>query len=431
MIGSGRQVTLYKLHKLRFGKFECILFLLEFASMRVLGMRITTQYSFVFGMAFALLAYGTQSISFANEPQDAHTMAQQFANAHKSKPAKTKSKNAIQPKEVEGAFKMRSQENGLKTTDQILDSIEARTKAIEVLLKESTSDKWNVYVGKPDSVVVEKEPTTNASNPMGTDPVGAGHAKSNAPTPTSVTDPTRTGADWAATKKNLPSTETSHARQNDEPSKLQAASPHVHPEGNRDITDLPEPGYALGGPANLRHGLAEASRILSTATILLKMKPGNKGLRRFKKTADPVLCGRRHCYRSNGFEKNAERMLRGTTLGPFNTVGRRAGACRQTLTCAFRHVDLMEDGVLLQPVDLKFLRHDRRAYRTMKTDPTCKISAGRLHCANPIKAKTWTAWIVPEHVALKAGSSALETALQDGLPETPIPSTYVVKSTGQ
>ena len=309
----------------------------------------------------------------AEGKQDAHSLAERFAAAHESKPKETRPENVIRAEQVKGAFEVRKQESELKSTDEILDSIEARTKAIEDLLEKTApktapinlqSNTWDATLTTPST---ESETTTTAP----------------------------TSEDQSQTT---------------------------------DITDLPEPGYALGGPVNLRDGLAEASEILTTATVLLTLTPGNKGLRRFKKTADPVLCGRRHCYRSQGFEKKADRMHRGATLGPFNTLGLRAGSCRQTLACAFRHIDLMDNGVLLQPVDLKFMRHDRRAYRNVKPDETCRISAGRLFCANPIIAKTWKAWVVPEHIARQAGREALELALQEGLPKTPVQTIQVKNS---
>jgi len=387
-------------------------------------------------MACGLLTVVVPPTSFANEPQDAHAMAQQFANAHKSKPKKLNPKDAIQPQQVEGAFEVRSQESELKTTDQILESIEARTEAIEALLEESTSDKWNVYVGKPATVIVQVSPEAKADVATATPDTQASIRVPQATTKVIAPQPSASSArskdipspDWAATTERAPSQNDDQATLRDDTPTPVIADTSTKPDGAPDVTELPEPGYALGGPGNLRYGLEEASSILSTATVLLKMEPGNTGLRRFKKTADPVLCGRRHCYMSKGFQEKAYRMLRGTALGPFNTLGRRAGACRQKLTCVFRHVDLMDDGILLQPVDLKFMRHDRRAYRNMKVDRSCTLSGGRLHCANPIKAKTWTAWIVPEHIALEAGSDALETALQDGLPETPIPSIHVKRA---
>jgi len=369
--------------------------------------------------------------TFANDSQDGHAMAHQFANAHKPKPTKVKPENAIQANEVEGAFKVRSQENELKNTDQISASIEARTRAIESLLEQNTADKWDVRVGKPATVVIEASPeidsaveaTAPQTSPKLTDSNVGPWAATTSQKPLDQTNAgqTETAADIGVAPRQVTPTTPDTGLEPTETT--QQLSPPVD-----DVIALPEPGYALGGPANLRRGLAEASSILSTATVLLKMQPGNKGLRRFKKTADPVLCGRRHCYMSQGFDQKADRMQRGATLGPYNTLGRRAGACRQKLSCAFRHVDLMDEGVLLQPVDLKFMRHDRRAYRNIKADKTCKISAGRLHCAKPIKAKTWSAWIVPEHIAVQAGRDGLETALQDGLPETPI-STIHVKRT--
>lgn len=389
-------------------------------------MRNTFSKRGVNGAALVFMACVFIPPAHAVDFQDGHAMAQQFANAHKTKPVESKPENAIEPKEVEGAVKVRRQESELKTTDQILDSIEARTKAIESLLAQSASDKWDVRAGKPDSVVIQSEPavvkTETAATPDVSKPDQA--TEDNGP--------------WAATTSPTLSTTLDPALnvQDTDNAPVEANAP-VHAESNdlpegtaSDTIELPQPGYALGGPENLRQGLTEAADILSTATVLLIMKPGNKGLRRFKKTADPVLCGRRNCYMSQGFDKKAHRMPRGATLGPYNTLGRRAGACRQKLTCAFRHVDLMDDGVLLQPVDLKFMRHDRRAYRNLKADTSCRLFAGRLHCANPVKAKTWTAWVVPEDLARRAGLDGLKTALEDGLPAQPVTTVQVKRPAG-
>lgn len=317
-------------------------------------------------------APGGVGIAIADEPKNAHSLAEQFAKAHQPKAPTKTGHTAIEAGEVEGAFQNRKQEAELTSTDKMLDAIEARTKAIEDLLARSASNTWQAET-------IHTTPQTTPAN--------AGNTSNPAASNTTA------AAAGAADTKN--------------------------------IYDLPEPSYALGGSAAARSGLTDASDILTTATVLLKLKPGNKGLRRFKKTADPVLCGRRHCYMSLGFEKKAQRMARGATLGPFNTLGRRAGSCRQSVICAFRGVDIMNDGVLLQPVDLKFMRHDRRAYRSLKADSSCRVSGGRLHCANPIVAKTWTAWVVPEHIAVEAGNDALATALTEGLPSQPTPTVHV------
>ena len=314
------------------------------------------------------------SAVFAGNAQNAHGLAEQFANAHKTKPSKNPAPDKIKPSEVQGAVQMQSQEAEMKSTDALLDSIEARTKAIEDLLKRTEPQPWDVQISSPDV----SQPQTPAQSLPGA----------------RITD--RIGPTAPATTK--------------------------------DVFELPQPSYALGRSAAQLSGLTEASDIMTKATVLLKMTPGEKGLRRFKKTADPVLCGRRYCYTSQGKGKNALRLERGATLGPFNTLGHRAGACRQKLICVFRGVDVAKNGVLLQPIDLKFLRHDRRAYRSIKADETCKVSGGRLHCAKPIVAKSWTAWVVPEHVAREAGDDSLKTALQDGLPHRPLPTIQVHRS---
>lgn len=309
----------------------------------------------------------------ANDADTAHRLAHQFANAHENEVSQKPTHDSIEPEQVEGAIQRRKHETEFKTTDQILNSVEARTKAIEDLLRKSELAAWDAetYVSEPQATERDRKSRD------------AVDASPSAPVP------------------------DRDAQQHNDP----------------DVFDLPEPSYALGGPATLRSGLTEASELMTSATVLLKIKPGNKGLRRFKKTADPVLCGRRHCYMSQGADRDAQRMHRGAALGPFNTLGRRAGACRQRLICTFRNVDVAEHGVLLQPVDLKYMRHDRRAYRSVKPDPTCKIRAGRLHCAKPVEARSWTAWIVPEHLANQAGREVLEIALEEGLSAEP-PTTY-------
>jgi colicin import membrane protein len=110
-------------------------------------------------------------------------------------------------------------------------------------------------------------------------------------------------------------------------------------------------------------------------------------------------------------------MRRAQALGPGNTLGRNAGVCRNHTTCVFRGVTLPAALSTIQPVDMGFLRHDRREVRTVEPDGSCDFGAGQqLSCSGPIEAAGYRAWIVPESVAEKAGARALERALDDGLP---------------
>lgn len=151
---------------------------------------------------------------------------------------------------------------------------------------------------------------------------------------------------------------------------------------------------------------------LRDVTVLLVMDAGSRGIRRWNKNADPMLCVGGSCYVSRGADVPAEQMSRGKAFGPGVALGKRAGACSNHLGCVFRHVDLGSAKEWLQPVDLRILRHDRRESKLVTADPTCAITAGRLSCDRAIDGGTWRAWIVPEHVARRAGAAALEAALE-------------------
>lgn len=178
---------------------------------------------------------------------------------------------------------------------------------------------------------------------------------------------------------------------------------------------------SLGGPLPDEPSPFEAPATTQTTyparvTVLLVMQPRRHGFGGVKMTANPVLCLGQNCYISGGSEVAATVMSRVQALGPGNTLGRMAGACREQVACVFRSVELGALSSQIQPVDMGILRHDRKEVRSAEPDRTCDVSAGRLYCSTPIVARGYRAWIVPEIVAAKAGANALEHALQDGLP---------------
>lgn len=180
-------------------------------------------------------------------------------------------------------------------------------------------------------------------------------------------------------------------------------------EGKPPVTQIPAP--AVTQPADLPETLV---------TILLVMEPGKKGIRRFNRVADPVICEGARCFVSNGAGAPARVMTKSRTLGPGNTFGQRAGACRGKLVCVFRGLTLDRQDPVLQPVDLKVLVHDRREPRAVSADASCRVLVGRLTCGRTIVAKGYRAWVVPEGVAQEAGPTALEAAAQRGLVSEPL-----------
>jgi len=151
--------------------------------------------------------------------------------------------------------------------------------------------------------------------------------------------------------------------------------------------------------------------------VLLVMNPGQRGIRRFNETADPILCVGTRCYISEGPDEPARALTRRRAFGPVIALGTRAGRCRNSLTCVFRAVDLERATVVVQPIDLRILRHDRRESRAAAADPTCRVEGQRLTCSRPIVASNYKLWMVPESVAERAGAFALELAVRAGLPD--------------
>jgi hypothetical protein len=161
---------------------------------------------------------------------------------------------------------------------------------------------------------------------------------------------------------------------------------------------------------------APARYLPTRVTILLVVDPRHRVFAAYPPTANPVLCIDQGCYISGGANAPSEYMPRYVALGPANSIGRRAGPCRNQLTCVFRDVELGGGYAQIQPVDMGLLHHDRREIRGVRPDPTCDILGARLFCGEPVVAKGYRAWIVPEVIATKAGPDALREALALGLP---------------
>ena len=173
---------------------------------------------------------------------------------------------------------------------------------------------------------------------------------------------------------------------------------------------LPETGTIAGD------GAAVSSVMYSdTVAILLAIEPGATGIRRHNSTADPVICIGPDCYVSEGADLTARKVTRGQIAGPVLTLGRRAGACNQRTACVFRNVPLPAAVAMLQPIDLRLLRHDRREEVRVAADPSCVIAGGSLACQKLVRGPDWIAWIVPETIAAQAGADRLETALAQKL----------------
>lgn len=176
------------------------------------------------------------------------------------------------------------------------------------------------------------------------------------------------------------------------------------------------PSAAEAAPASVPVFRTPPAKPAERVTILLAMKPGATGIRRFgKKTADPVLCSGANCWIGSGADRAAKAVTRGQALGPANTMGRRAGACNHRLSCVYRDVNLRSSSASVQPIDLRVMRHDRREPLRLEADRSCRIAHGALVCNKVYASRSWRAWVIDEELARKAGPAALAAALENGL----------------
>lgn len=189
----------------------------------------------------------------------------------------------------------------------------------------------------------------------------------------------------------------------------QLATRTVHRQPDTDDVQPTPAQYPLLSPVDA------ASSDTYRATVLLVMKPGTRGIRRWNKTADPMLCVEDSCYISTGADVAATRVSRRKGFGPGIAMGTRAGACNHQLTCVFRDVDFGSRLAWMQPIDLRIVRHDRREARRVGIDPTCVITNNRISCTRTIESDGYRAWVIPEHLAVRAGPAALQAALASNL----------------
>lgn len=200
---------------------------------------------------------------------------------------------------------------------------------------------------------------------------------------------------------------------------------HERAETARRIREVEDAAYPTRQiPTSTAHTQREAQpamvipdrALLSSTrvTVLMVLEPGSRGIRRHNKTADPLLCGEKGCYVGSGAGTPASFLPRRSAFGISRTLGDRAGACRNSLGCVFRDVDLVAYPAVVQPIDMRLMRHDRRAPHVLDEASQCRLDNGRLSCT-PVRGPDYVMWIVPEAIAERAGASELARVVEAGL----------------
>jgi hypothetical protein len=188
-----------------------------------------------------------------------------------------------------------------------------------------------------------------------------------------------------------------------EPDRTESRTADARERASREV-ELPDVRVDSGVPGE------------RTVTVLLVMAPGNYGIRRNgPKVADPIMCTVAGCYVSMGSGTPARFLPGRKATGVGNTLGGRAGACRQSLGCIFRGIDIAEREGYLQPVDMHIFKHDRRRPQLIDRDSDCRVADGRVSCRRGIYAEDYAMWVIPERMATAVGPAVLERALEEGL----------------
>ncbi|MGI9386431.1 MAG: hypothetical protein ACR2OX_03280, partial [Methyloligellaceae bacterium] len=138
--------------------------------------------------------------------------------------------------------------------------------------------------------------------------------------------------------------------------------------------------FLLGSCPTL--GVAAYPALAERATIVVVLEPQKHNSQKWDigRGADPVLCLKRGCYVSRGLSKNAKYYRGGNIFLP----GIRAGACRNSLACVFRNVQLLNGKDEAQLIDLDAIEHDFLDRRPIKVDESCHLRNKRIDCGNGI-----------------------------------------------
>lgn len=198
-----------------------------------------------------------------------------------------------------------------------------------------------------------------------------------------------------------------HSPYSQPPSPRQRAEPHPAQDDRLASPYEAEDWNAPKVAIDTRHA---STRV----TILMVLEPGQRGIRRHNKTADPLLCGEKGCYVGAGAASPAEFLPRRRAFGMTRTLGERAGACRNSLGCIYRGVDLVAYPAVVQPIDMRLVRHDRREPHVLGEASRCRLDSGRLACS-PHVGPDYVMWVVPERIAEQAGPRELERVVEAGL----------------
>ena len=131
--------------------------------------------------------------------------------------------------------------------------------------------------------------------------------------------------------------------------------------------------------------------------------------------ADLVLCGAKGCYVSHGLSAPAVFYAGGSGL----RLLKKAGACRDTLKCVFRGVELQklitDQEPFVQLVDVDYVSHTYLPKTDLRQNFGCQFEKAIVSCKQGVHGAAFSLWALPETLADRAGRAGLDQVLFKGV----------------
>jgi hypothetical protein len=179
-----------------------------------------------------------------------------------------------------------------------------------------------------------------------------------------------------------------------QPAPVVAAVPSKPDRERTIVAEAPKPGAA---PATVL-------LVLDTNDAALGFKP------------DPIICIDDRCWLSNGIEAPAVSMPRTQAVALQTTEESSADSCTGKSACVYRAVSIDPDA-RIEVIEVGEGRGASAGAYTVPADASCRSEGGALLCDNGLATQSFRIWVVPEAVAAAAGSSSIEDAIENGLPD--------------
>ena len=207
----------------------------------------------------------------------------------------------------------------------------------------------------------------------------------------------------------------------------QAAPPAAAPEPMAAAAAKPAVSFSITVANPVRHAAndpvpaapappAAAAEAGQHVTVLLVLTSADKTTLHGKVQSNPILCAADDCYVGTGSASPAKIIPRAEAMAAKNSALGLPGTCQGFAYCVFRDIAL-KPGAGLQVIDAGFARSEPYEAFDPKPDKTCVVEDGDLDCQQPVAAKDYRLWLVPEQVAQTSKAAQIEDALSTGLAE--------------